>query len=281
MAPPQSPKPEQPEDQSNAERPLLEPERAEQLSREILETGGAMRHYRRFFRSIPSSPRCKLCASPFGGVGGPIMRAVGKAPWPKNPRYCSRCFTELVRHRTGAEVECSLVFADVRGSTALAEGMRPGAFRELMGAFLSAASDVLVERDAIIDKFVGDEIVAIFIPGLTGARHAANAIAGAGDVVRVARRLGLPVGAGVNTGVAFVGAVGEGEHVEFTAMGDPVNVAARLASAAGAGEVLVTLRSALAGGLDTTAGSPRSLSLKGRAEPVDVVALTAEASQAG
>ena len=80
---------------------------------------------------------------------------------------------------------------------------------------------------------------------------------------------------GVNTGVAFVGAVGPDDQAEFTAMGDPVNVAARLASAAGSGELLVTAAAASMAGIEDAGLEHRRLSLKGKAEPTDIVVLGA------
>jgi adenylate cyclase len=205
------------------------------------------------------------------------MRLVGKGPWPANPKYCSWCFQDLVRHRSGAEIDCSLLFADVRGSTTLAERLSPTEFRDLMDRFFAVASRVLVDHDAIVDKFVGDEVMAIFIPVLTGGNHAAHAI-DAGRALLAATsgkadRASVPVGIGVNTGIAFVGAVGGGDKVELTAMGDTVNVAARLASAAGAGELLVAVASAQAAGVPLEGLEHRLLELKGKSETTDVVVL--------
>ncbi len=84
---------------------------------------------------------------------------------------------------------------------------------------------------------------------------------------------GLPIGVGVHTGIAFVGSVGAGANVDLTAMGDPVNVTARLASAAGAGEVFVTVDAALAAQLDESGLERRSLELRGRSEAVSVLVL--------
>jgi adenylate cyclase len=83
----------------------------------------------------------------------------------------------------------------------------------------------------------------------------------------------LPVGAGVHTGVAWVGAVGDGSHTELTAVGDTVNVTSRLASPAEAGQVLVTADAAAAAGLDPGL-ERRSLQLTGKQAPTDVVILT-------
>jgi len=249
----------------------------EEWSRQVLGAGFGIRYGRRFFRRLPNSPRCKACASPFARPFGPLMRMIGKAPFPGNPNYCSGCFKHMLEHRAGAEVECSLLFADVRGSTSMAESMSATEFRGLMDRFFATASDVLVHHDAIVDKFVRDEVIGLFIPALTGELHALRAIE-AGRSLLAATGSGtsqpwLPVGAGVNTGVAFVGAVGEGSQVEFTALGDPVNVAARLASAAGPGELLVTAAAAASAHLADAGLEHRQLTLKGKSEPTDVVVL--------
>lgn len=236
-----------------------------------------MRFGRRALRHIPSHPRCKLCASPFGGFGGRLMRLVDKGPWPKNPKYCAMCFKDMAKHRAGAEVECSFLFADVRGSTRMAEGMRPVEFHETMDRFYEVATDVVVEYDGIVDKFVGDEVVAIFIPALTGELHAEGAI-GAGRAILAATGSGtdagwIPIGVGVNTGLAYVGAVGVGDNIEFTALGDAVNVAARLASAAAEGELLVTQAALQSAHFQADGAEHRRLDLKGKSEATEVVVL--------
>jgi adenylate cyclase len=242
-----------------------------------LGVGDRQKRLRRLWRSIPSSPRCKLCHRPFGGVGGPVMRLMGLGPWSGNPKYCRGCFGVLYRNRGGAEIECSLLFADVRGSTTLAESMRPLEYRRLLDRFYGTAFDVLVAHDAFVDKFVGDEVIGIFVPALTNALHAGEAVTAALELLEATGHRGgspwLPVGIGVNTGVAYVGAVGTGEHVEFTALGDEVNVTARLASAAGPGEILVTEGAFRAAHL-SEATEWRSLVLKGRSTPTDIAVLS-------
>jgi len=83
----------------------------------------------------------------------------------------------------------------------------------------------------------------------------------------------VAVGAGVHTGIAFVGTVGDGAHIELTALGDPVNVAARLASSAGAGEILVTLTAAQAANLTEDGLERRDLELKGKSASTSVLVL--------
>jgi adenylate cyclase len=85
----------------------------------------------------------------------------------------------------------------------------------------------------------------------------------------------IPIGIGVNTGIAYVGAVGTAEHVEFTALGDTVNATARLASAAGPGELLVSDSTVEAAGLDVSSAEHRDLELRGKSEPFGVVVLLA------
>jgi adenylate cyclase len=121
----------------------------------------------------------------------------------------------LSANHGGAEIECSLLFADVRGSAPLAEQMRPKDFMRLMGRFYDTASDVLVNHDAFVDKFVGDEIIGIFVPAMAGELHARRAIDAAQALLR---RTGhedagepwAPIGVGVSTGTAYVGSIGEG-----------------------------------------------------------------------
>jgi adenylate cyclase len=257
------------------ERAERQRRRNEEISRGVLMgTNQGLRFGRHVFMALPSAAHCKLCASPLKGGWGRVMSVIGKAPWPKNPKYCSWCFKDMVRRRAGAEIPCSLLFADVRGSTGLAEQMTPTEFRGLMDRYFAIATDVLVNNDAIVDKFVGDEVIALFIPLLTGELHASRAIA-SGQALLAATAGWISIGAGVNTGIAFVGAIGPDDQAEFTAMGDPVNVAARLASAAGAGELLVSAAALQAASFDDSGLEHRRLDLKGKSESTEVAVLGA------
>ena len=233
---------------------------------------------RRFFAHLPSSPRCKACAAPFGSFGGPVMRLIGKGQSNINPRLCNACFNYMRGHRGGAEITCSLMFADVRGSTSLAEGMSATEFRSLMNRFYRVATRAVFDNDGSVDKFVGDEVMAMFFPLASGEEHPAKAVAAARQLLEATGHADpggpwLPMGAGVHTGRAWVGALGDEVHVELTAVGDAVNVTARLASVAAAGEILVSADTARAAGLDAGA-TRRTVELKGKAEPVEVVPIT-------
>ena len=236
---------------------------------------------RRMWGALPSPPRCKLCNAPFKGPGGALMRLIAYGPSPLNRRLCKWCIRAVHKHPGGAEVEISVFFADVRGSTGIAERMAPGEFSKLLARFYGAAAEVIDEWDGIVDKFVGDGAVALFIPGFAGEEHAAKAIGAARALLVETGSDGpepwVPVGVAVHTGTSFVGSVGEGDALDFTAVGDTVNTAARLDALAGPGEVLVSRSAAAAAGLDTTALEPRSLELRGREQGVEAWVVTASA----
>ena len=223
---------------------------------------------RRIFARIPSTPRCKLCAAPYGAPGGPILKLFGGGPSPLNRRLCRWCIGKLENATGGAEVEISILFPAVRGSTTLAERMPPGEFSALLARFYGIAARVVDRWDGIVDKFVGDAAVALFIPGFAGEDHAADAVAAARDLLAEAPPE-LPLGVGVHTGVSFVGLVGEADAKDFTALGDAVNATSRLSGLAAAGELLVSAAAAAAAGLDTAGLEHRCLDLRGREETVD------------
>lgn len=179
------------------------------------------------------------------------------------------------RYPGGTELEISMLFVDVRGSTSLAEQMSASDFSVLMNRFYKAATDVMVRTDAVIDKLVGDEVIGLYLPIFTGPDHARPAIDAAQKLLEVtghAEREGpwLPIGIGVHTGIAFVGTVSGADHTisDITALGDNVNVTARLASMAGPGEALISEAAYAAGGPHLGDLDKRQLELKGRSEPV-------------
>jgi adenylate cyclase len=261
--------------------PLMAKPNVEEMWRQML-TGDYPRLHRmrRMWGALPSPPRCKLCNAPFRGPGGVLMRAIAYGPSPLNRRLCKWCLRAVLKHPGGAEVEISVLFADVRGSTGIAEAMAPEDFSRLMARFYGAAAEVIDERDGIVDKFVGDAAVALFIPGFAGHDHAANAIAAAQGLLERTGYNGadawIPVGAGVHTGTSFVGSVGEGDARDFTALGDTVNTTARLTGLAQAGEILISADAAAAAGLETNRLERRSLELRGRDQRVDAWVASAE-----
>lgn len=232
---------------------------------------------RKVLSRLPTDPRCRLCTAPFAGAGGAVMRVFGKRQSMANPNYCNSCEKMLIDHHGGGEVDGSMLFADIRGSTALAETMSPAEFRELLDRFYTTAAQVVVDHDGMVDKFIGDELMAVFPPLLSAERHAARAVNAATALLQATGHTDpegpwVPLGAGVTTGRAWFGVVGEGTHVELTAVGDTVNVAARLASEAGVGEVVISVEAAEKAELDPGL-ERRALQLKGKHQPTEVVTL--------
>jgi adenylate cyclase len=223
-----------------------------------------LRRGRNLFRLLPTDPRCKFCAAPFAGLGGAVMSRLGYTPWPKNPSICANCVARLPIG--GVELEVTLLFADVRGSTALAETMSPTDFHRLLSAFYSTATHVLLEAGAHVDKVIGDEVMAFFTVGFAGAHHPRAAVQAA---ERLIRETVLPLGVGVHTGVAWVGAVGErGAFTDFTCLGDAVNLSARLVATAAAGECVLSEATYRAAHMEWANLEPLELVLKGKRDAV-------------
>lgn len=259
--------------------PAGRPPQDEAFWRAFLEQGGDSWKGigRRVFKRIPADPRCRMCAAPFRGPGAPLMRLIGKRPSDANPNWCTSCFDIMSKHHGGAEVYLAFLFADIRGSTTLAEGMSPATYHQLLDRYFATATEVVFRWDGMVDKFVGDEIVSIFFPLLSGERFVARCVSAAQDLLRATGHADpdgpwVPVGVGVHAGRAWLGIVGEGSHIELTAVGDAVNVAARLAGAAVAGEVLVSADAAAGSDLDG-ALERRTLDLKGKSLGTEVVSV--------
>jgi adenylate cyclase len=239
------------------------------------------RRQRRILKFLPGTTRCKNCYAPFEGIGGQVTRLVfGKRPSHLNPLICNLCETFAEEYQGGAEVELSLLFADVRGSTTLAESMSPKEFSKLINRFYNTATHVMVHSDALIDKIIGDQAAGIYVPGIAGKYHASRAIEAAKEILSATGHnqpggSWIPLGVGVHTGTAYVGAVGsDGSTVDITVLGDAPNTAARLASSAAQGEILISASAYQAANMDLGALEVRDLSLKGKTEITSVHVLT-------
>jgi adenylate cyclase len=221
----------------------------------------------RVLRALPGDPRCHICHAPYGGFGGRIVRRAGFGPSRKNPNLCDMCFEKAPMG--GVETETGILFADVRGFTAASEGMAPGEVATLLNRFYKAATDVL-SRHAIIDKLVGDEVMALYFPYLLSQRWGDDMLEDAADLLAaVGYGTGdepwLRVGIGLDVGTAYVGNVGSGEVKDFTAIGDVVNTAARLQGVAGEGQIVMSER--LFGVLaDPPSCEAKRVELKGKTE---------------
>lgn len=235
-------------------------------------TGGhrPLLRYRAVMRRVPSEPRCKICSNPFGGLGGKAIGLAGFKPSRKNPNLCSRCCDRLPPG--GVLIDIGILFVDLRGSTALAETVGAQAFARTMSRFYHTATDVLLAHDALIDKLIGDEVMALFVPGIAGADYRRRTVEAGLALVRVMDDAARPAerlaaGVAVHGGPAFVGNVGPAGITDFTALGDTVNTAARLQAIAEPGDLIISEDLLQTVPALSVAGESRTVDLRGKSEP--------------
>jgi len=159
-----------------------------------------------------------------------------------SPALVEQMARDPVRWRAAqiASREITILFADIRGFTRMAESMDPTALHDYLNTVLTAMTDVVHRHGGTVDKYIGDAVMAFWGAPLDDPRHAEHAVAAAIAMQDEARRLsadflmrGLPplaIGVGVNSGIAQVGDMGSAARRTYTAIGDPVNLAARLES---------------------------------------------------
>jgi adenylate cyclase len=151
----------------------------------------------------------------------------------------------------GSKVEATVLFADIRGFTTIAENKDPQAVLDLLNDYLTQVTDAVIKHGGHLNKFAGDEAMAVFGAPLSDPAHAEAAVKAALEIQksiaevnskREKDRLHLAVGIGVNSGEVVAGNLGSSKRMEYTVIGDNVNVAARLTSIAKGGEILITKR---------------------------------------
>jgi len=230
----------------------------------------------KIYKLIPSNPHCVECGIPMGGIGGILLRFNGSAPSSFSSIFCSGCERIARKYESGAEVELSMLFADVRDSTPLSESMPTTEYKALIQRFYKETSHVLIHHYSMVNRLMGDQVSALFAPRFAGKDHAKVAVEAAKALLEVTGHgtpegAWVPVGVGVHTGKAYVGAVGSGDGVnEIAVLGSAANLCARLSSQAAAGEILVSEETAELAGLQDEGQERRVLELKGISEQVPV-----------
>lgn len=228
-------------------------------------------------------------------IRGPLaipLRIVGITQSKMNPNICTVCERSLrfVQKRRRITADVTILFADMRGFTSLSERIESLALSEIVSAFQDRCAEAIWAEDGIVNKQMGDGLMAIFNFPIKTKRHAAAAIKAAIALQRnctalladIALRFGgdevkAPgVGVGVHSGEAEIGEFSNFRS-DFTAIGGAVNLTARLEAKAAAGEILIS-PAAAAAAPDLLAGSmTRVLTLKGIEHPVTAHVLTAQA----
>jgi adenylate cyclase len=180
----------------------------QQLWREWFMTSAfsAEKRIHRRLRLLPHEPRCKFCNAPFQGVGSIIVRALyGKKQSSLNPRFCSVCEDFASKFPGGAEVEMSMLFADVRGSTALSEQMSPMDFSRLINRFYVDSTNAIIAEDGLVEKLAGDAVAAFWGAGFAGQDYVQRTLKAAQNILRNMARQQIPVGIGVHSGLRILG----------------------------------------------------------------------------
>jgi adenylate cyclase len=237
---------------------------------------------RRVYGILPGDTRCFECNLPLNGTGAAIMGPLGLKGSTFSPELCAWCESSIRKNEGGAEVEITMLFADIRGSTSLAETAGVSDFTNIIQRFYKVSTDVILADGGMVNRLMGDQVIGLFVPRFSGQNHAHAAIGAAQDLLRATGHQDgsgpwAPVGIGIHTGPAYVGTVGHGESVnEIAVLGSAANLAARLSSAAGQGQVLISQEAMDCAG-ETGEGSEQvELALKGIDKLVPVHVLRME-----
>ena len=223
----------------------------------------------------PSTTRlaaqCSVCGTLLSGAMGVVFRSFGIKRSPRNPDICTRCGTHV---EEGRLVEITVLFADLSSFTELTQDLGAERTHEVVDAFLRMASAALVKHGAFIDKYIGDAVMALFNVPIRYQDHARRAMLAATQLQSEVRSLGsrfgldLEASVGIATGFARVGRLGSEDNKDYTAIGDVVNLAARLQGKAGAGEVLISGESYAKYSADFSDATAEQVLLKGFKDPV-------------
>jgi adenylate cyclase len=222
---------------------------------------------------------------PLRGPASIPFRIFGIRPSRMNPNTCTVCelmFTRVMKARK-ITVDVSVLFADLRGYTTLSQSLPSDALSSLLDVFYDECAEAIWKYDGLLNKTIGDAVMAIFNFPIQQSNHAEQAVRAGLEIQRrcEARRktllgehmaLGgseLGVGIGIDSGYASFGEFGR-SHRDLTAIGTVVNTAARAQGAAETGEILVTQGVFDRVGRDVVRSEGRQYHLKGFEAPVQL-----------
>lgn len=176
------------------------------------------------------------------GPIGTMMRVFGIHRSPQNPNICNRCSTHIAE---GSIVELTILFADLVGFTSMTNEIGAQRSFEIVNEVLNKASQILIRHDAFVDKYIGDAVMAMFNVPIRRDDHVVQAVSAGMEIGsslrefenRFGRKLRCRIG--IATGFAHVGHLGSKERSDYTAIGEVVNLAARLEAAALPGEIVL------------------------------------------
>ena len=224
---------------------------------------------------------------PLRGVLSVPFRAFGIRPSRMNPNTCTICelmFTRVMRARK-VTIDATVMFADLRGYTSLSQSLPPDAISGLLDAFYDQCADAIWEHDGLLNKTIGDAVMAVFNFPIKAERSCAqcacaprarSSSAGASSARRWSKDCGLAgcdlgVGIGIHSGELSFGEFGR-SHRDLTAIGTVVNTASRAQSAASAGQILVTQEVYRRAQSDLAGSQAKPYQLKGFEAPIELYA---------
>jgi adenylate cyclase len=194
-----------------------------------------------------------------------------------SPHLLDRILSNEINIDSAAQqVEVSLLFADIRGFTALSEELEPADVMELLNQYCGKMANIVFEHNGSIDKYIGDAIMAVFGSPQPEPDHARRAIECGIAMQQAAKDLSVGarpvyIGVGVHTGACVQGNLGGSGMIQFTAVGDAVNTASRLCSAAKPGQVIISADTlAEANAVDFQIDPMPPIELKGKSQPMEV-----------
>ena len=223
---------------------------------------------------------------PFRGVISAPFRAFGVRPSRINPNACTICelmFTKVMRARK-ITIDATIMFADLRGYTSLSQSQSPDAVSGLLDAFYDECANAIWAYDGLLNKTIGDAVMAVFNFPLRREEHARNAVLAAreiqGELARAARdscrstgltASELGIGIGIHSGELSFGEFGR-SHRDLTAIGTVVNTASRAQSVAEADQILVTKAVFERAQPDLKDSPSKAFQLKGFDAPIELYA---------
>lgn len=183
----------------------------------------------------------------------------------------------------GVNQKVSVMFADIRGFTQFSEHTEPARVVEVLNEYFTRVTDVILDNDGMIDKYIGDAVMAVFGAPISKGNDAANAVRSAIQIQRLVEEMNrdaaargwpqLGVGIGINTGTAIAGNIGSPRRLDYTVVGDAVNIAARLMANATGGQILISHLTADDLGGEFLLSKLRARKVRGRSEPVQLFAV--------
>jgi adenylate cyclase len=177
---------------------------------------------------------------------------------------------------------CTFLFTDVRGFTSLSEKLEPEQVTEIMNKALTIQSDAVKKYGGMVDKYIGDAMMAIFNAPLDLDMHEDRAILTAIEIKKKMREagLGIDIGIGINSGVAVIGNMGSETRFDFTALGDAVNLAARMESSCKEVGEDIVIAQATAEQTDIKLDRLDDIYVKGKEKPIQIYTISENATRA-